>query len=625
MKEPNEKITWRESWQLNLRAFRIWYQNMPAMIWAIGISAVIGGVFPYVNIWFSARILDALSRGDSAENVWRLVIITLVTDTALSLMKVMANRWKEASTVYDLLYYTDGAIMHQKTGEMDFAVYEETETRDLRSKIFQNTQWDSKGLMKVQRYYENLLSAVIKVLSAVCLTVELFVNKVPEIGGKWRVLDHPAVSIIMVALMVATTSLASSSKTKAEAYWYNDDENTRLGNRSFFYYYYEVKKKTRAMDMRIYDQYEICRHNFKKMFALSTAQLEKNAWGPIGVYSALGAAFSVAFTGVIYVFVCLKARAGAFGIGSVTQYIASITALASGFAMLMTTLGQMRINVRFLRETFAYLDLPNVMYQGSITTEKRSDKKYEIEFRNVSFKYPGAENYALRHVNMKFQVGQRLAVVGENGSGKTTFIKLLCRLYDPTEGQILLDGIDIRKYKYDEYKDIFSAVFQDFQLLAFSLGENVAVKQLYDREKALSALKKVGFEERLKTLENGLDTCLYRERDSNGVQISGGEAQKISMARALYKDAAFIILDEPTAALDPIAEYEVYTRFNDIVEDRTTIYISHRLASCRFCDNIVVFDKGSVIQQGNHDSLLEDVAGKYYALWHAQAQYYQVS
>ena len=226
---------------------------------------------------------------------------------------------------------------------------------------------------------------------------------------------------------------------------------------------------------------------------------------------------------------------------------------------------------------------------------------------------------------MKFRVGQRLAVVGENGSGKTTFIKLLCRLYDPTEGQILLDGIDIRKYKYEEYKAIFSAVFQDFQLLAYSLGENVAVKQQYDREKVFSALKKVGFEERLQTMEKGLDTCLYRDRDDNGVQVSGGEAQKIAMARALYKNAAFIILDEPTAALDPIAEYEVYTRFNDIVEDRTTIYISHRLASCRFCDNIVVFDKGSVIQQGNHDSLLEDVSGKYYALWHAQAQYYQVS
>lgn len=625
MKEPNEKITMRENWQLNLRAFRIWYQHMPAMIWAIGISAVIGGVFPYVNIWFSARILDALSRGEAPEKVWRLVVITLVTDGVLSLVKAVANRWKEGITTYDLLYYTDGAIMHKKTGEMDFAVYEETETRDLRSKIFQNTQWDSKGLMKVQRYYESLLSAVIKVLSAVCLTVELFISKVPEASGKWTLLDHPIVSIIMAALMVVITSLASASRTKSEAYWYYDDENTRLGNRSFFYYYYEVKKQSRAMDMRIYDQYEICRENFKKMFTLSTNQFEKNAWGPMGLYSALGAALSVTFTGVIYVFVCLKARAGAFGIGSVTQYIASITALASGFAMLMTTLGQMKINVRFLRETFAYLDLPNVMYQGSITTEKRSDKKYEIEFRDVSFKYPGAENYALRHVNMKFQVGQRLAVVGENGSGKTTFIKLLCRLYDPTEGQILLDGIDIRKYKYEEYKAIFSAVFQDFQLLAYSLGENVAVKQQYDREKVLNALKKVGFEERLQTMEKGLDTCLYRDRDANGVQISGGEAQKIAMARALYKNAAFIILDEPTAALDPIAEYEVYTRFNDIVEDRTTIYISHRLASCRFCDNIAVFDKGCVIQQGNHDSLLEDVSGKYYALWHAQAQYYQVS
>ena len=169
---------------------------------------------------------------------------------------------------------------------------------------------------------------------------------------------------------------------------------------------------------------------------------------------------------------------------------------------------------------------------------------------------------------------------------------------------------------------LFSVVFQDFQLLDFSLGQNVAASMEYDRERVEDALKKAGFGERLKELPKGLDTTLYKGLDEEGINISGGEAQKIALARVLYKDAPFIILDEPTAALDPIAEAEVYTKFNEIVEDKTAVYISHRLSSCRFCDEIVVFDQGRVVQQGSHDELVNIDGGKYQELWNAQAQYY---
>ncbi|MCD8145352.1 MAG: ABC transporter ATP-binding protein/permease [Oscillospiraceae bacterium] len=282
----------------------------------------------------------------------------------------------------------------------------------------------------------------------------------------------------------------------------------------------------------------------------------------------------------------------------------------------------MRANATFLEPYFDLLDTPNNMYQGSLTTEKRNDRQYEVEFRDVSFRYPGSDTYALRHVNMKFRVGSHLAVVGMNGSGKTTFIKLLCRLYDPTEGEILLNGIDIRKYRYHEYMDIFSVVFQDFKLLALPLGQNVAGTVDYDQSRVLDSLEKAGFSDRLAELSKGLDTSLYKELDAEGVEVSGGEAQKIAIARALYKDAPFIILDEPTAALDPMAEAEIYSRFNDIAGDKTAIYISHRLSSCKFCDEIAVFDHGQVIQKGTHESLVADEGGKYYELWNAQAQYY---
>ena len=263
------------------------------------------------------------------------------------------------------------------------------------------------------------------------------------------------------------------------------------------------------------------------------------------------------------------------------------------------------------------------MYKGSLTVEKRDDNEYFVEFRDVSFKYPNADVYALRHVSMKFRIGEKLAVVGVNGSGKTTFIKLLCRLYDPAEGEILLNGVDIKKYDYDEYMSVFSVVFQDFRLFSFPLGQNVAASVDYDRERAALCLEKSGFGDRLGTMPDGVDTCLYKDFDGSGVGISGGEAQKIALARAIYKDAPFIILDEPTAALDPVAEYEVYSNFNGIVGDKTAIlHLTHRLASCRFCDDIAVFDGGRVIQRGTHDELVADETGKYRELWYAQAQYY---
>ena len=300
-------------------------------------------------------------------------------------------------------------------------------------------------------------------------------------------------------------------------------------------------------------------------------------------------------------------------IGGFTTWI---TGILAGFS----TLNKQSLDLSAVRE---FLEVPELFRFEDGKPLKAEKIPYEIELRNVRFRYPGAEQDTIHGLNLTIRAGEKLAVVGLNGAGKTTLVKLLCRLYDPTEGQILLNGIDIRKYKYEDYLQVFAVVFQDFQLLAFPLGQNVAASQNYDRERAEKCLRMAGFGERLDSMPEGLDTCLYREFDEKGVEVSGGEAQKIALARALYKDAPFIVLDEPTAALDPIAEYEVYSHFDELVSDKTAIYISHRLSSCRFCDDIAVFDHGQVVQQGSHDSLLADEDGQYAKLWHAQAQYYE--
>ena len=422
--------------------------------------------------------------------------------------------------------------------------------------------------------------------------------------------------------MVGAACLSPIFAGQAAKYMPLVQESGKLGNRMFRVQRSLPEDPKNAPDLRIYNQYQnVVGRRMANVYDKDSTFFKLRR-GVMGLLLAASASVSALLMGLVYFFVCLKACGGAFGLGAVAQYLGAATNLFQGVVTLVNMLADVEINGVYMKNIFDYLDIPNKMYQGSLTTEKRSDRQYTVEFRDVSFRYPESEQYALRHVNMKFKVGERLAVVGMNGSGKTTFIKLLCRLYDPTEGTILLNGIDIRKYRYDEYMDIFSVVFQDFQLLAQPLGQNVAARQDYDAARVTDCLGKAGFGERLAKMPQGLETYLYKELDENGVEVSGGEAQKIAIARALYKDAPFIILDEPTAALDPVAEAEIYSKFNEIAGDKTAIYISHRLSSCKFCDEIAVFDGGAVIQQGTHDALLADETGKYYELWTAQAQYY---
>ena len=286
----------------------------------------------------------------------------------------------------------------------------------------------------------------------------------------------------------------------------------------------------------------------------------------------------------------------------------------------MVTGEQLRYNCEIAKLYFDFVEIPSEMKSGE--RKIAPQESHEFEFRNVSFKYPNTDIYVLKNLSYKIKQGKKLAIVGMNGCGKTTLVKLLCRLYDPTEGEILLDGINIKEYGYSDYLKAFSIVFQDYSLFAMSLAQNISCDETYEKQKVLSCLDEVGFSERLASLENGIDTVLYRDFERNGVMISGGEAQKIAMARALYKDAPIVIFDEPTAALDPISESEIYKRLNAIVKERTAIFISHRLSSCVFSDEILVMDNGEIVQSGSREKLLSDAGGKYHELWNAQAQFY---
>lgn len=600
--------------RLNNRALKLFYKRYPQMILSRLISVVWNSLTPYVSIYLSALVIDELAGSRNVERLQLLVLITLASAAVIALGTALLKKWTEAQSAG--MWFKVENILSEKMLDMDYVSLDETHTAELLSTIRQNMNGGGWGLYRVVVAYEELCSSILTILGGISLTVSLFVSRVPDGAGALSALNNPLVVLAVITVMLAVTFIAPVLNNKSGSYYAKHADSHNLGNRLFSFFGWLGYYSELAPDVRIYRQDRICgRHNHNKDDTFcSNGLFARLAWGPMGLFAAAGSAVSVIFTGVVYAFVCLKALAGAFGLGSVTQYVASITKVSGGMSSFVSTLGDMRNNAPFLELTFEFLDIPNNMYQGSLTVEKRNDRKYEVEFRNVSFKYPGSENYALRNVNMKFEIGKRLAVVGMNGSGKTTFIKLLCRLYDPTEGEILLNGIDIRKYNYAEYMNIFSVVFQDFKLFSLTLGENVASGSNIDREKVIDCLNKAGFGGRLAEMPNGIDTYLYTDYEKDGVNVSGGEAQKIAIARALYKDSPFIILDEPTAALDPIAEAEIYGKFDEIAGDKTAIYISHRLSSCKFCDEIAVFHEGAVIQQGTHASLVADESGKYYEL-----------
>ena len=325
--------------------------------------------------------------------------------------------------------------------------------------------------------------------------------------------------------------------------------------------------------------------------------------------------------GLVYAVLIYAVIKKGLSIGNFTMFIAMSTAFSQSFVFLLLRFGDLKkcsLRVDDLR-SFMELD----MYEEKETLPLRKADSYVIEFKDVGYKYLKAEKFALRHLNLKINAGERLAVVGLNGAGKTTMIKLLLRLYDPTEGVITLNGVDIKNYKREDYYRLFAPVFQDVETFAFPIVENVSMKPKADTDvdKVTRSLEEAGLAEKMATLKNGIDTYITNIVEDDGIDLSGGEKQKMALARALYKGADIVVLDEPTSALDAIAEQQLYERFDTMIGKKSAVYISHRLASTRFCDNIAMFQNGEMIEYGSFDELMEK-NGEYANMFNVQAKYY---
>lgn len=326
-------------------------------------------------------------------------------------------------------------------------------------------------------------------------------------------------------------------------------------------------------------------------------------------------------TALLYVYFIYKVLFDSMQVGNMLIYLNSVSLFSSSLSGIIN--GYLRIAGDSLgdREMLDYMNRQPMQYRLGSKTPVVNDNSV-FEFRNVTFRYSGSERYALENVNMKFKAKERLCLVGENGAGKTTFIKLLLRLYLPTSGEILLDGVNINDFDYEQYLKIFSAVFQDYQLYPLNLKENISFDNQCDDKKVTRCINQVGLAELVSKLPKGIETSLYKYLDPEGFVPSGGEAQRIAIARALYHGREIYILDEPTAALDPNAEYEIYMQFHNMVQGKTAIFVTHRLSAVQLADNVAVFDNGYIAEYGTHAELYAK-GGIYAEMFDKQAHFYR--
>lgn len=567
----------------------------------------------YLPVLLVARILDLLVYRENSADPVSIAVVGLVGIWLLKGVKALLE--KEMKTRSYQIAMRFETLVPVNTLNISFSDLESDYAKEMRARILADRSWGS-GFFGVADKFCNLCNSGFELLGSVIMLIPLAMQVSGSAAGKVAAALLFNIGLAVVGASVYAKwyqkkeSAAMNQMTQAEKdsrFWYMDEGGSgAIGAQSLKdIFMYRAKK---MIQKTIDTEREGVRKNVFTIARINSA-------GGLGTGMIQGILLCVS-----YYCVLALAIAGTITVGMVLRYAQAIFQACMSVSASIRLAGEFRTDVGRIASTLEYLNLEAEKTKGDSFTEMT---KGVIEFRNVSFRYPGTKELVLDHVSLKIEPSEKIAVVGKNGSGKTTLVKLLCRLYEPEEGEILWNGKNIREYDLKEWQKIFAIVFQDYSLLSLTLGQNVAASEQYEAERAKEVLQLAGFGERLNKLKKGLETVVYPEYEQDGVSFSGGEEQKIAIARAIYKGGQICILDEPTAALDPVSESRVYESFDEIVKGKTAVYISHRLSSCKFSDRIFVLDNGKIAESGTHEALLFQ-NGLYAQLWQAQAQYYKV-
>ncbi len=551
---------------------------------------------PFLAVFISPLIVDEIVGGRNLKKLVTYAAILILGEFVATMINEFCGM--KLSKYQERLNSYFAVLIGKHSMELDFQLTEDKEALDQLERAKTGMNWYSGGAYGISEQVFMFIGNIIRV-----------------VGYATIIAIHAPIILAVMAVYTLVNLLLVTKQNKIglEAF-----AKLSKVNRLFGYFGWEIVDTRFGKDIRLYDAQKLMLDSWKNNTEKSNAHWRWQGVKTLPYAIALNMT-SLARSIFTYFYVALLAIRGAFSLGIFTQLIAAETALDATLGGLVSNITELLKCCNYAYEYVLYMDYPEALPKGDKHIEK---KEHEIEFRHVSFAYPKTDRKILDDVSIKIAPGEHLSIVGLNGAGKTTFIKLLCRLYDPTEGEILVDGVNIKEYNYKEYMQQIAPVFQDFKLFSFTMGENIAFDHM-DKKKVKKYTDMVGLDEMLEKLDKGLETNIFKYFDEKGVEPSGGEQQKLAIARALYKDSPIVVLDEPTAALDPLAEYEVYRQFNTLVGGKTAFYISHRLSSCKFCDHIAVFSGGHIAEYGTHDELIKIPEGIYQEMFEAQAKYYR--
>lgn len=564
-----------------------------------GVYTILASIAPFIGIFLPKFLIDELLGQRRIE----IILMTLIGFFLLSSVVNYSIAWLRCAysprvTKIRTDYIT---MISDKIMKMDFKNTEDPEVLNKIKSVMNAVMSNNTG---VEGVYHTLLGLFGRLTAFVgYISIVLFLSP-------W---------ILLFLIINVLISYALTMRVKK--YEYSQKEKAADKDRRTFYVFDTMYDFAYGKDIRIYDLKNILIDKFKK-FRGERIDISNDVQEKQLKVKIVDVILLVIRECVVYGYLIYNVLFTGMGIGDFTMYFSTINGFGDWMKGILDDLAYIKAQNMYLDDMREFLEIKSEDKEK--TRDIPIDSSYEIEFKNVSFKYPKTDKYIYKNLSLKIKKGQRLAIVGINGAGKTTFVKLLCRLYEPTSGEILINGVNIKDFSKEEYYKILSVVFQDIKTFAFTVAENVSLENLeeVDREKVLHCIEKAGVGDKINSLQKGIDTSLLKILDGEGVELSGGENQKLALARALYKNGKIVILDEPTSALDAVAEYNIYKGFDELIGDKTAIYISHRLASTKFWDVIAFFENGEIVEYGTHEELLKK-NGKYSDMFNIQAQYYK--
>lgn len=581
------------------RMFRVLWENDKIFLLLILLDIIFSSITPFVGMFLIKYSINMLTSGEEFLKYFTVVLSLLLCIFVVTMLQSVISTKSGilGNIIGDKLFHN----IYNKTMEINYEMLldkEVLEKRELAMKVIEQGRFNN-----LVGNFRQLISDTIVLVGLIYLlsSIELWI-------------------LLIVIGIVIINSLSTSMRKRTERIIHTDSIPV---NRKIEYFWSINSDFTFGKEIRTYDM----QNSLNNIYEDLTKTIQKYVAKVFGLQLMGNTIFLVTnlcLNSVIYLYLGYKILVRhLISIGDFSLYLNAITTFNSSIQSMVASYIDISNNGKYLKDYFDFVELKNKFDEGNLAIPYGNNNQLEIKFENVSFTYPYQKEKCLENINLTIKNKERLSIVGENGAGKTTLIKLLLRLYEPTEGRILLNGLDIKQIDHKEYLKLFSTVFQDFKLFAFRILDNVTSleNKVNDITGIYNSLSKAGLTSKINTLDKGIETYIYELYEEDGIELSGGESQKLAIARALYKDAPIVILDEPTAALDPKAEFDIYKRFLSLVDSKTAIFISHRLSSTKFCDKIIVLRKGKIVEYGSHSKLLSQ-KGYYANLFNMQAQFY---